>query len=63
VQNGVQGHVVFKFKLKRLEDQPSLTTTEVHLNKLRGFCYALLHYFLDYFSEMVHVCLLDHVDC
>ncbi|AQK98400.1 Histone-lysine N-methyltransferase H3 lysine-9 specific SUVH4 [Zea mays] len=28
VQNGVQGHVVFKFKLKRLEGQPSLTTSE-----------------------------------
>ncbi|KAL6884580.1 hypothetical protein ACP4OV_010516 [Aristida adscensionis] len=29
VQNGVQGHVVFKYKLKRLEGQPSLTTSEV----------------------------------
>nr|ACF86360.1 unknown [Zea mays] len=33
VQKGVQGHVVFKFKLKRLEGQPSLTTSEVYLNK------------------------------
>ncbi|AQK98398.1 Histone-lysine N-methyltransferase H3 lysine-9 specific SUVH4 [Zea mays] len=39
VQNGVQGHVVFKFKLKRLEGQPSLTTSEVYLsieNKLNS---------------------------
>jgi euchromatic histone-lysine N-methyltransferase len=26
VQNGMQGHVVLKFKLKRLEGQPSLTS-------------------------------------
>ncbi|KAL6879643.1 hypothetical protein ACP4OV_012302 [Aristida adscensionis] len=29
VQNGVHGHVVFKYKLKRLEGQPSLTTSEL----------------------------------
>uniref|UniRef100_A0A0D9V9T0 Histone-lysine N-methyltransferase n=1 Tax=Leersia perrieri TaxID=77586 RepID=A0A0D9V9T0_9ORYZ len=33
VQNGVQGHVVFKFKLKRLEGQPSLTTSEVRFTR------------------------------
>ncbi|KAF0925494.1 hypothetical protein E2562_016686 [Oryza meyeriana var. granulata] len=33
VQNGVQGHVVFKYKLKRLEGQPSLTTSEVRFTR------------------------------
>ncbi|XP_020405510.1 histone-lysine N-methyltransferase isoform X1 [Zea mays] len=33
VQKGVQGHVVFKFKLKRLEGQPSLTTSEVRFTR------------------------------
>ncbi|AQK98389.1 Histone-lysine N-methyltransferase H3 lysine-9 specific SUVH4 [Zea mays] len=45
VQNGVQGHVVFKFKLKRLEGQPSLTTSEVYLsieNKLNSLCDLLV---------------------
>ncbi|VAH68141.1 unnamed protein product [Triticum turgidum subsp. durum] len=33
VQKGVQGHVVYKYKLKRLEGQPSLTTTEVRFTR------------------------------
>ncbi|KQK11317.1 hypothetical protein BRADI_2g59430v3 [Brachypodium distachyon] len=33
VQNGVQGHVVFKYKLKRIEGQPSLTTSEVRFTR------------------------------
>ncbi|KAG2603097.1 histone-lysine N-methyltransferase, H3 lysine-9 specific SUVH4-like isoform X1 [Panicum virgatum] len=33
VQNGLQGHVVFKYKLKRLEGQPSLTTSEVRFTR------------------------------
>jgi len=33
VQNGVQGYVVFKFKLKQLKGQPSLTTSEVRFTR------------------------------
>uniref|UniRef100_A0ACD5XJT7 Uncharacterized protein n=1 Tax=Avena sativa TaxID=4498 RepID=A0ACD5XJT7_AVESA len=33
MQNGVQGHVVFKYKLKRIEGQPSLTTSEVRFTR------------------------------